>query len=276
MAQIEKFADAGGSARFHVADAVPHKKGALQIQAEVGRGPEQHARPRFAQEAVLLVAADAVFRVKRAERNACYGRAASMELPSHPAHEPEELAFAVVAASNARLICDDNGQKAANDRRGRQFKDSLNPLYLTITVIPASYTPLGDWTSTNDNYDTDIHFTSEEYKGEFNDYYYTAPKMGTIVDNYGGAVDTYHFYYEFKHGVLSAKVYDMETTGDGFSCSVENVTLELSYSGADDTVSCCMYYAEMAEDSWDVSYFNIIGDIDEENYSYPVVFERIG
>ena len=153
---------------------------------------------------------------------------------------------------------------------------SLNPLYLTITVIPASYTPLGDWTSTNDNYDTDIHFTSEEYKGEFNDYYYTAPKMGTIVDNYGGAVDTYHFYYEFKHGVLSAKVYDMETTGDGFPCSVENVTLELSYSGADDTVSCCMYYAEMAEDSWDVSYFNIIGDIDEENYSYPVVFERIG
>ena len=107
MAQIEKPADAGGSACFHVAGAVSHKKGALQVKAEVGRRPEQHARMRLAQEAVLSVAADAVFGMKGTEIDARDGGAAPVKLSSHPAHEPEELAFAVVAAAYARLIGDD-------------------------------------------------------------------------------------------------------------------------------------------------------------------------
>lgn len=151
---------------------------------------------------------------------------------------------------------------------------SLQDFYLSITVIPAQYSPLGDWTSTDDTSDTEIHFTSDEYQGDYNDYYYdSTPKTGTIVDNYGGQIDTYYFYYQFAHGALTATVYDMETTGTSFPFTVDVVTLELTYNAASDTVDCCMYYMEATED-WEADYYGIIGSIDEESYLLPITFER--
>ena len=106
----------------------------MQIKAEIGGGPEQHARMRLAERAVPPVAADTVFRMVWAEIDGRQGRAPAEELPFHPAHEPPELSFVVVAAPYARLIGDDNGQKAACHRRRGQREDAFDEMDVLFPV----------------------------------------------------------------------------------------------------------------------------------------------
>lgn len=150
-----------------------------------------------------------------------------------------------------------------------------NGYYLTITVLPASALPTGSWTASDNWGDYTIELTDEAYDGDYNEDYYTAPKKGTITVDAGTYTDTYSIYYEYDHGSLIAKVYAMETTGDPFDYTADQISMEFEYLPGEDSLSLCMYCTITSESEWSAEYYPIIGSFDDEGYYNLLPFTRV-
>ena len=151
-----------------------------------------------------------------------------------------------------------------------------NGYYITITVLPNSALPTGNWTASDDYGDYSIALTDEAYEGEYDEDYYSNPKKGTIVADFGGdSIETYSIYYEYNHGRLIAKVYALETESDDpLVFTADQVSMEFEYLPGDDSLSLCMYYTLTSESEWAAEDYAIIGSFDDEGYYIGLPFTR--
>src|SRR5215831_13427917 len=119
-------ANARSTARRHVRGPIADAPALGEIEIEVGRRLQQHARSRLAPGIFAPIGANTLSGMIRAMVDGIDGDTVGCEFIAHPAHQGFELVDAVVAAADARLVGDDGECKTAAGKGLRHLENAID------------------------------------------------------------------------------------------------------------------------------------------------------